>query len=176
MPYHAYSPSGSAFGKAVFLNHGNDDDYRELAAIGVDVEGCVGIVRRGSGLSRNEAVEKAASRGVAAVLMYTDGDRDKFAAGVERGTVMNDLGDPLSPGWGGVETGEKLRLDDPRVRDKFPKVPSLPVSMEVAGKILRSLEGAELPHEWRKNLKNSGIDFDRIGPGPTMLNFSYQVC
>ncbi|XP_019187931.1 PREDICTED: probable glutamate carboxypeptidase 2 [Ipomoea nil] len=171
MPYHAYSPSGSAYGKAVFLNYGRDDDYRELAAVGVDVEGCVGIVRRGGGLSRSEAVERAASRGVAAVLMYTDGDREKFAAGVERGTVMSSLGDPLSPGW---ETGEKLRLDDPRVRDKFPKVPSLPISMAAAGIILRSLEGAEIPQQWTKNLKNSGIDFKKVGPGPTMLNFSYQ--
>lgn len=174
MAYHAYAPSGTAYGKAVFLNYGRDGDYAELAAAGVDVAGCVGIVRRGGGLSRGEAVERAAARGVAAVLMYTDGDREKF--GVERGTVMSGLGDPLSPGWGGVENGEKLRLDDPRVRDKFPKVPSLPISMAAAGIILRSLGGAELPQEWKKNLKNSGIDFERVGPGPTMLNFSYEVC
>nr|GLL36498.1 probable glutamate carboxypeptidase 2 [Ipomoea trifida] len=172
MPYHAYAPSGTAYGKAVFLNYGRDGDYAELAAVGVDVAGCVGIVRRGGGLSRGEAVERAAARGVAAVLMYTDGEREKF--GVERGTVMSGLGDPLSPGWVGVENGEKLRLDDPRVRNKFPKVPSLPISMAAAGIILRSLEGAELPQKWKKNLKNSGIDFERVGPGPTMLNFSYE--
>ncbi|XP_019153916.1 PREDICTED: probable glutamate carboxypeptidase 2 isoform X2 [Ipomoea nil] len=178
MPFHAYSPSGSAYGKAAFLNHGREEDYRELAAQGVEVEGCVGIVRRGGGLSRYEVVERAAVHGVAAVLMYTDGDREEeFSEGVERGTVMGvslGVGDPLSPGWAGLETGERLQLDDPRVREKFPKLPSIPISIDAAKTILRSLKGAEVPQEWKNDLKSSSIDIGRIGPGPTMLKFSYE--
>nr|GMC88756.1 probable glutamate carboxypeptidase 2 [Ipomoea batatas] len=179
MPYHAYSPSGSAYGKTAFLNHGREEDYRALAALGVEVEGCVGIVRRGGGLSRYEVVERAAVHGVAAVLMYTDdGDREgefTFTEGVERGTVMGgSLGDPLSPGWAGVETGERLQLDNPRVGGKFPKLPSIPISIDAAKTILRSLKGADLPQEWKNDLKSSSIDIGRVGPGPTMLKFSYE--
>ncbi|KAL0426631.1 UNVERIFIED_CONTAM: putative glutamate carboxypeptidase AMP1 [Sesamum latifolium] len=111
---------------------------------GVGVKGCVGIVRRGSGMSRYEVVANAAAHGVSAVLMYTEGE---YKEGVERGTVMNGLGDPLTPGWAGIEGGEKLDLNDPRVTEKFPAVPSLPVSEAAAESIIRSLEGAGVPYE-----------------------------
>lgn len=172
-PYHAYSPSGSAYGKPCFLNYGREKDYITVSAHGVKVMGCIGIVRRGGGLSRNEVVEKAAVRGVKAVLMFTEGDDDQFAGGVERGTVMGGLGDPLSPGWGGVENGEKLKVDDPLVMQRFPSIHSLPISMMSAERILTLLEGAEMPYEWRKSMKCSTSG--RLGPGPIMLNFTYQV-
>lgn len=171
MPYHAYSPSGSAYGKAVFLNYGREQDYRELGALGVDVKGCVGLVRRGSGMSRYEVMENAASHGVVAVLMYTEGE---YKEGVERGTVMKGLGDPLSPGWAGIEGSEKLDLNDPRVKEKFPRLPSLPLSEAAAESILKSLEGTRVPYEWRESLK-SGSRIRRVGPGPAMLNFTYEV-
>ncbi|KAG8373996.1 hypothetical protein BUALT_Bualt11G0085000 [Buddleja alternifolia] len=170
-PYHAYSPSGAAYGAAVFLNYGREEDYRALAAHGVEVKGCVGLVRRGSGMSRHEVASNAAAHGVSAVLMYTEGECKE---GVERGTVMKGVGDPLTPGWAGIEGGEKLDLNDPRVTEKFPGVPSLPVSEAVAEGILRSLEGAVLPLEWREGFKSGGSKIRRVGPGPTMLNFTYE--
>ncbi|KAL6519282.1 hypothetical protein OROGR_018602 [Orobanche gracilis] len=168
VPYHAYSPSGSAYGEAVFLNYGREEDYRSLVAQGVEVKGCVGLVRRGSGMSRYEVVAHAAAHGLSAVLMYTEGECKE---GVERGTVMNGLGDPLTPGWAGVEGGEKLDVDDPRVTGKFPGVPSLPVSESSAEIIIGSLEGAGVPYEWRESFARR---IERVGPGPTMLNFTYE--
>ncbi|KAK6126582.1 hypothetical protein DH2020_039693 [Rehmannia glutinosa] len=168
MPYHAYSPSGAAYGEAVFLNYGREQDYR---ALGVEVKGCVGLVRRGSGMSRHEVVASAAAHGVSAVLMYTEGE---FKEGVERGTVMNGLGDPLSPGWAGIDGGEKLDLNDPRVTEKFPGVPSLPVSEAAAESILASLEGARVPYEWRESFKSGARRIRRVGPGPILLNFTYE--
>ncbi|KAL1541461.1 glutamate carboxypeptidase II [Salvia divinorum] len=167
-PYHAYSPSGAAHAPAVFLNCGRELDYLALAAQGVDVKGCVGLLRRGCGLSRHEAVANAAAHGVAAVLMYTEGE---FREGVERGTVMKGVGDPLSPGWAG---GEKLEPDDPKVARRFPGVPSLPVSEVAAERILGSLEGARMPFEWRESFKTGNRRFWGVGPGPTKLNFTYK--
>ncbi|XP_042017315.1 probable glutamate carboxypeptidase AMP1 isoform X2 [Salvia splendens] len=164
-PYHAYSPSGAAHAPAVFLNCGRERDYLALAASGVDVRGCVGLLRRGCGLSRHEAVANAAALGVAAVLMYTEGG---FKEGVERGTVMEGLGDPLSPG------GERLEEGDPRVVRRFPGVPSMPVSEAAAERILGSLEGARMPLEWRESFGTGSRRFWGVGPGPTMLNFTYQ--
>ncbi|GER44813.1 transferrin receptor protein [Striga asiatica] len=167
-PYHAYSPSGSAYGEAVFLNYGREEDYR---ALGADVNGCVGVVRRGSGMSRYEVAATAAAHGLSAVLMYTEGE---YREGVERGTVMKGLGDPLSPGWAGIEGGERLEPDDPQVKERFPGVPSLPVSEAAAESILGSLEGKSLPREWREGLWSGASRIDRAGPGPTMLNFTYE--
>ncbi|XP_052176103.1 probable glutamate carboxypeptidase AMP1 [Diospyros lotus] len=163
-PYHAYSPSGSAYGKAVFVNYGMEEDYGALAAQGVSVAGCVVVARRGVA-PRNAVVEKAAENGAAAVLMYSE--TEGFGDGVERGTVMAGLGDPLSPGWAGVDGGEILGLNDKEVVRRFPKIPSMPVSADTAEAILSTLEGPRAPSEWKARAL-------RVGPGPTMLNFSYQ--
>ncbi|KAJ9693801.1 hypothetical protein PVL29_009662 [Vitis rotundifolia] len=167
-PYHAYSPSGAVTGaQAVYVNLGREEDYRALRRVGVDVKGCVAVVRRGEE-SRGGVVGRAAEEGAVAVLMYTEGES---MGGVERGTVMKGLGDPLTPGWGGVEGGEALDLEDSQILNRFPKIPSMPISPEVAYSILRSLEGPPMPHHWRGDAL--GPQPGRVGPGPTLLNFTY---
>ncbi|XP_057980562.1 probable glutamate carboxypeptidase AMP1 [Malania oleifera] len=177
-PYHAYSPSGSAYAKAVFVNYGREEDYRALAAMGVKVKGCIAVARRGP-LPRSAVVGMAEERGAVAVLMYTEGN--VFRDGVERGTVLSGLGDPLTPGWangGGWDgdgvvggDGESLRLEDIEVSRRLPKIPSMPISVETAETILRSLDGGRVPYEWRDTLRSK---VGRVGPGPTFLNFTYQ--
>ncbi|XWS59324.1 hypothetical protein CRYUN_Cryun08bG0112000 [Craigia yunnanensis] len=172
-PYHAYSPSGTAQGKVVFVNYGSEDDYRVLGVMGVNVSGCIVIVKKGGSLSRGAIVEIAEKKGALGVLMYAEGDvsRGSFGFGVERGTVMKGVGDPLSPGWAGVEDGERLEIEDNKVLDRFPGIPSLPLSFESAQLILESLGGPLAPQEWR----NSGRSkLSRVGPGPVMVNFTYQ--
>ncbi|KAL5708932.1 glutamate carboxypeptidase II [Ranunculus cassubicifolius] len=166
-PYHAYSPSGMVMAKAVFVNFGRDEDYRTLVGLGVNVSGCVVVVRRGE-VARGGVVRVAEENGAAAVLLYADGDRFN---GVERGTVMRGIGDPLTPGWGGVEGGEKLDLGDNEVLGRFPKIPSLPISVENAEIILRGLGGVKVPSEWRDTLVS---DFGRVGVGPILVNFTYK--
>ena len=169
-PYHAYSPSGAVAGaQAVYVNMGREEDYLALRRAGVDVKGCVAMVRRGEE-SRGGVVARAAREGAVAVLMYTEGEK---VSGVERGTVMKGLGDPLTPGWGGVEGGEALNLEDSQIFDRFPKIPSMPISPEVAYSILRSLEGPQMSHNWWSDAL--GLKPVGVGPGPTVLNFTYQV-
>ena len=93
--------------------------------------------------SREGVVGRAVEEGAVAVLMYIKGES---MSGVERGTVMKGLRDPLTPGWGGVEGGEALDLEDSQILNIFPKIPSMPISPEVAYSILRSLEGPQMPH------------------------------
>ncbi|GLT36037.1 hypothetical protein SLA2020_104420 [Shorea laevis] len=172
-PYHAYSPSGSAHAKVVFVNYGREEDYRTLAVRGVDVNGCIVIARKGDDLGRGAVVEIAEAKGALAVLIYADGDRNRggFGSGVERGTVMRGVGDPQSPGWPGVEDGEKLGLQLSEVLSRFPRIPSLPLPFETAQIILESLGGGLMPQEWRDSGQSR---FSGVGPGPVMLNFTYQ--
>ncbi|EOY09652.1 Transferrin receptor protein, putative isoform 3, partial [Theobroma cacao] len=172
-PYHAYSPSGTTQGDVVFVNKGTEDDYRALEVMGVNVSGCIVIVKKGGSLSRGAAVEIAEKKGALGVLMYAEGDvsRGSFRFGVERGTVMKGVGDPLTPGWAGVEDGERLELEDNKVLDRFPGIPSLPLTFESAQVILESLGGPEAPQKWRDSSRSK---LSRVGPGQVMVNFIYQ--
>ncbi|KAL0714418.1 hypothetical protein Bca4012_021397 [Brassica carinata] len=170
-PYHAYSPSGSAQGDVVFVNHGEERDYRALESIGVSVRDCVVLARKGESLGRGGIVKIAEARGALGVLIYAENDGGGLG-GIERGTVMRGIGDPVSPGWPGVVGGEKLRVGDNRVTKRFPKIPSLPLSLHNAEIILASLGGARAPVEWR----NSGrVGWgQRVGPGLTVVNMTLQ--
>ncbi|KAK1257533.1 putative glutamate carboxypeptidase 2 [Acorus gramineus] len=162
--YHAYSPSGDAFAEAVYVNQGREEDYERLEELGVRIRGRVVVMRRGGG-PRGRVVEAAAERGAEAVVMFTE-------AGVERGTVMMGLGDPLTPGWAAGVGDERLRLEDEEVKERFPRIPSMPVSVDTAEVILRELRGPEVPEEWwGPQLRIRG---GRVGSGPVILNFTYR--
>lgn len=172
-PYHAYSPSGAVTARAVYVNYGRGKDYRALGAMGVNVSGCVAVARRG-GVSRGGVVRRAEEEGAAAVLLYAEGG----GAGIERGTVMGGAGDPQTPGWAGVDGGERLAAEDGRVGGRFPAIPSMPISAENARAILRSLGGPRLPIEWTDGDDGGGPREDRwggVGGGPTVVNFTYKV-
>lgn len=165
-PYHSYSPSGAVVAPAIYANLGRDEDYLILNRLGLNVHGCVVVVRRGGG-PRGAIVEKATERGAKAVLMFGNG----HDGGVERGTVLlGGPGDPLTPGWAAGSTTERLPLEDGEVRRRFPKIPSMPVSFDTAEEILGLLGGPLAPAEWSSEMPS----VVSIGGGPTVVNFTYQ--
>ncbi|KAI3868031.1 hypothetical protein MKX03_035247 [Papaver bracteatum] len=95
--------------------------------------------------------------------MYTEGGDGKI--------IVRFNGDPLSPGWDGIEGGEKLGVKDNQVMKRFPKIPFMPISVENAEMILEVLEGPKVPDEWKVTLK---YKVKRVGPGTTLVNFTYQ--
>lgn len=132
------------------------------------------LVRKGGGY-RGGVVARAAERGAKAVLIAGGAD-----GGVERGTViLGGPGDPLTPGWGAIGSvseggdGERLQVAAEEVTRRFPVIPSMPVPAVTAAEILRRLDGPPLPQEWSKGLVEPG---GGVGPGPTLLNFTYRVC
>lgn len=172
-PYHGYSPSGSAAAPPVYANYGRKEDYQKLAAMGVEVRGCVVVVRRGVGY-RGAVVQRAAEHGGAAVVIFG------AELGVERGTVLlGGPGDPLTPGWPAAAGGgvERLGVNDGEVRRRFPAVPSLPVSVAAAEEILREMGGPPLPEEWQHRLplgmQVGGVG--GVGGGSVLVNFTYEV-
>ena len=66
-----------------------------------------------------------------------------------------------------------MGLEDSEVVKRFPKIPSLPLAAESGEAILRSLGGVEVPLEWKASLGNLRVT--HVGPGPTVLNFTYEV-
>ncbi|KAL6894218.1 hypothetical protein ACP4OV_008316 [Aristida adscensionis] len=165
-PYHAYAPSGAAVAEAVFVNLGREEDYLALERLGVSVRGRVAVALRGGGY-RGGVVARAAEKGAVAVLIAGRAD-----GGVERGVVLlGGPGDPLTPGWAATGGAERLGFDNEAVKRRFPTIPSMPVSATTAVAILRSLGGPAIPPEWKAGI---GVDAGGVGPGPTLVNFTYQ--
>jgi N-acetylated-alpha-linked acidic dipeptidase len=166
-PHHAYAPSGEAVAEAVFVNLGREEDYLELERRGVAVRGRVAVAVRGGGY-RGGVVARAAERGAVAVLIAGHAD-----GGVERGTVLlGGPGDPLTPGWASTAGAERLGFENEAVKRRFQTIPSMPVSFQTAVAIIRSLGGPVMPEKWNDSL---GVDQGGVGPGPTLVNFTYQV-
>ncbi|TVU44683.1 hypothetical protein EJB05_04132, partial [Eragrostis curvula] len=167
-PYHAYAPSGGAVAEAVFVNLGREEDYLALERLGVSVRGRVAVAVRGGGY-RGGVVSRAAEKGAVAVLIAGHAD-----GGVERGVVLlGGPGDPLTPGWAATPGAERLGFDNEAVKRRFPTIPSMPVSSQTALAIIRSLGGPAIPAEWKK--ASFEVDVGGVGPGPTLVNFTYQV-
>lgn len=182
-PFHAYAPSGNVVAEVVYVNYGREEDYRKLEDLGVNVSGAIVIARYGD-IFRGDIVSIAANAGASAVILYSDpkdfaeGGKSGFypdskwltPTGVQRGTVFQGIGDPLTPGWPSTRQGE--RISDVELAATLPQIPSLPISADDALAILSALGGPVAPAEWHGSLRMPQY---RVGKGPLKLNFQYQA-
>ena len=181
--FHAYSPSADISAKVVFVNYGSEEDYSTLRDMGLDAKGAIVIAKYGK-MFRGDIVEIAAGAGAVGVLVYSDprdygGNRTQGyypdsrwlpPSGVQRGSIYQENGDPLTPGWPSLPDSERLSVDDPRT--KLPTIPSIPISAEDATTIMKSLDGPVAPAEWHGALD---LPTYRLGGGSSILNLRYKV-
>lgn len=129
--FNGYSPSTPEEGltaAVVYANYGTREDFETVAQAGVDVTGCICIVRYGANF-RGSKTENANNAGCIGVLIYSD-PRDYAKEGVEpentfpntrylpetgvqRGSLFAAAGDPLTPGWAATSDALRLDPDDP---------------------------------------------------------------
>eukprot|EP01018_Ginkgo_biloba_P016603 Gb_09577 [translate_table: standard] len=179
--FHAYSPSGDAAAEMVYVNYGRVEDFARLAEMGINASGAIVIARHGM-IFRGDIVKNSAKAGAVAVITYSD-PQDYAAndtqgnypeskwlpsSGIQRGTVFEDSGDPLTPGW--PSTLDSERLSSEYLKSVLPSIPSLPISADEALVIMRSMGGPVAPSHWHGNLN---LPAYRVGPGPGILNLTY---
>ncbi|KZT74407.1 Zn-dependent exopeptidase [Daedalea quercina L-15889] len=151
--FHGLSRGGEAQGKLVYAHYGRKQDYDELKAKGVDLNGAIVITRYG-GIFRGLKVKGAQERGAVACLIYSD-PRDDGTVTVENGydaypdgparnptsvqrgsTQFISLypGDPTTPGYPAYENSTRTEATN------IPAIPSLPISWANAQVLLREIE------------------------------------
>ncbi|TVU35164.1 hypothetical protein EJB05_17041 [Eragrostis curvula] len=188
--YFAYSGSGSVAAEVVYANYGHNEDYAYLAARGVDVAGKVVLARYGD-LHCEDMVRNARAAGAAAAIVYTDakdfgGSSAKGAkrksfpdgrwlppTGVQVGTLYYGNGDPTTPLWPSCAAGddcERLIVEELDGSEAMPGIPALPVSARDGETILKAMGGDVAPPKWQGG---EGAPVYRLGPGPSVLNFTY---
>ncbi len=170
--FNAYSPSGEITAPVVYVNYGTEDDYRQLAALGVSVEGKIVIVRYGQGY-RGTKVKSAEEHKAAAVIIYSDPQDDGAVAGttfpngpwrplsgIQRGSIIYTQiypGDPLDP----VDAAGSATRLAPADAPSLPRIPAMPINAQDAAVILASLTGPEVPSRWQGGLPLTY----HVGPG-----------
>lgn len=159
--YNAYSIDGDVTAPLVYVNYGVPADYEELERRGVDVKGKIAIARYG-GSWRGIKPKVAAEHGAIGCLIYSDPRNDGYFQGdvypkgayrnengAQRGSVADMPvfpGDPLTPGIGSTKNAKRLALKD---APTLTKIPVMPISYADALPLLRNLEGAVVPENWR---------------------------
>ncbi|XP_024527494.1 probable glutamate carboxypeptidase LAMP1 [Selaginella moellendorffii] len=183
--FFAYSPSGEALAEVVYANYGQKSDFDELKSLGVEVRGSVVIARLGKSF-RGDIVFNAQEEGAVAVVLYPD-PRDYATnattegyypfsrwlppSGVQRGSVIQDPGDPLTPGWPSSKLSERLNASN-LTRLGVPAIPALPISARDALPIIEALGGPVAPDSWQGGL---AVDAYRAGKEPVKLDFRYEA-
>ena len=162
--FNIYSPSGDVTAPVVYANYGMPDDYRELASLGVSVEGKVVLARYGEGY-RGIKAKLAEEHKAAALIIYSDPEEDGYAAGdpypqgpwrpmsgIQRGSILYTQiypGDPLTPGVAAVADAKRLAPADAA---DLPRIPTMPINAQDAAVILASLRGKHVPRGWQGGL------------------------
>uniref|UniRef100_A0A453FFP6 Glutamate carboxypeptidase 2 n=1 Tax=Aegilops tauschii subsp. strangulata TaxID=200361 RepID=A0A453FFP6_AEGTS len=182
--FFAYSASGSVSAEAVYANYGREEDFAYLSSRGVDVAGRVALARYGR-IHCEDIVHNARAAGAAAALVYPDpleyggsagegsfpDSRWLPPSGVQVGSLFRGVGDPTTPMWASSEGCERVSVEDAMATDDMPGIPALPVSARDAAEIQQVLGGAEAPADWQGR---DGSPVYRLGPGPAVLNLTYQ--
>lgn len=154
------SAAGVAEGDVVFVNYGLIEDYATLDSLGVSVKGKVVLARYGRSF-RGIKAREAEKRGAVATLIYTDPLDDGFARGdvypegpmrpmrgVQRGSVFNGTGDPLTPGYASKPGAPRLTLAE----TTLPRIPVVPISASNAQALLSGIRGTDVPAGWQGGL------------------------
>lgn len=165
-----YSGTGDVSAPVVYVNYGLIEDYKQLDSLGVSVKGKIAVARYGRSY-RGIKAREAEKRGAVGLIIYSDPADDGYAkgdvypegpmrgeTGVQRGSVMNDNGDPSTPGYPSHPGAKRISLNAMRV----PHIPVIPASYKNASALLRGVRGSAIPQSWQ-----GGLPFRyHAGPGP----------
>ncbi|WP_396222070.1 M20/M25/M40 family metallo-hydrolase [Gemmatimonas sp.] len=170
------SGAGVGEGEVVFVNFGLIEDYATLDSLGVSVQGKVVLARYGRSF-RGIKAREAQKRGAVALLIYTDPLDDGFVTGdvypegpmrplrgVQRGSVFNGTGDPLTPGYASTPGAPRLTPE----QTTLPRIPVVPISAANAQTILAAVRGTDIPRSWQGGM---ALRY-HVGPGPVRLRVS----
>ncbi|KAM9718645.1 transferrin receptor protein 1-like [Menidia menidia] len=137
----SYSPTGSVTGAVLYANYGQERDFGMLRDKNIDMNGRVVLVKSGK-ISLAEKVANAARVNASAVLIYPDqaiGDETELYGHVHMGS-----GDPYTPGFPSFNHTQF----PPVASSGLPKILAQTITLGMAKKILRELEGPNLPGGW----------------------------
>ncbi len=168
--FNAYGGDGDVTADVVYVGYGLTEDYQRLDSLRIAVRGHIALARYGRSF-RGIKAREAERHGALGLLLYSDPEDDGYyrgdvyptgpmrpPAGVQRGSVLNDIGDPTTPGRPSVPGAPRLPEDSLPV----PHIPVVPLGYGNARQLLDALAGPSVPQDWQ-----GALPFRyHVGPGP----------
>lgn len=184
--FNAWSASGAVRAPVVAAGHGLRADYADLAQRGVDVRGCIALVKYGRSY-RGVKVDLAREYGCVGVLLYSDPAGDGAERGevwpfgpfkpdwaAQRGSISPMAkvpGDPSTPGTPSPRPGQAAqRVSNAQLVASLPTIPCLPIGVRHARTILEGLA----PVPAAADAESEG-DAVATGPGPVEVLLDLRV-
>lgn len=169
-PFNGYTGDGDVTAEVVYVNYGLIEDYATLDSLGISVKGKIALARYGRSF-RGIKAREAEKRGALGLIVYSDPQDDGYyrgdvyprgpmrpAGGIQRGSMMNQNGDPSTPSWASVEGARRVPEDS----FPIPHIPIIPMSYGNARRLLEPLTGPSVPQSWQ-----GALPFRyHLGPGP----------
>jgi N-acetylated-alpha-linked acidic dipeptidase len=178
-PFNAYSGDGDVTAPVVNVNYGLEDDYRKLDSLGVSVRGRIAMARYGFSF-RGIKAREAERRGAIGLILYSDPQDDGYfhgdiyprgpmrpPGGIQRGSILNQNGDPTTPGYASLPGAPRLPKDSLGVA----RIPVVPMGYGNAERILDRMGGPAAPDGWQGGLP---LRY-HIGPGPARVRLRVRT-
>jgi N-acetylated-alpha-linked acidic dipeptidase len=177
--FNGTAAAGDVTGEVVYVNYGLIEDYALLDSMGVSVKGKIAIARYGRSF-RGIKAREAERHGAVGLIIYSDPANDGFvqgdvypagpfrpSQGVQRGSVLNQDGDPSTPGYASTAGARRIPVSEMDV----PHIPVIPMSYGNASQLLSGVGGHAIPSGWQ-----GGLPFRyHVGPGPVVARISLQT-
>jgi N-acetylated-alpha-linked acidic dipeptidase len=151
---------GDVTAPLVYVNYGLIEDYATLDSLGISVKGNIAIARYGRSF-RGIKAREAEKHGAVALILYSDPQDDGYFRGdvypegpmrnrdgVQRGSILNQEGDPSTPGWASVKGARRLSKDSMDIS----RIPVVPLGYGNAAKLLEPMRGQDVPQRWQGGL------------------------
>jgi N-acetylated-alpha-linked acidic dipeptidase len=151
---------GDVTAPLVYVNYGLNEDYATLDSLGISVKGKIAIARYGRSF-RGIKAREAEKHGAVGLILYSDPQDDGYfrgdvypegtmrnAEGVQRGSILNEDGDPSTPGWASVKGARRLPTDSMNIS----RIPVVPLGYGNAAKLLEPMRGHDVPQRWQGGL------------------------
>ncbi|XP_030607292.1 transferrin receptor protein 1-like isoform X1 [Archocentrus centrarchus] len=153
----SYSAQGTATGAVLYARYGQENDFRQLKNMNINMNGRVMLVRAGR-ISFAEKVANAAKMNASAVLIYPD--PTDYSIGEDTplyGHVHMGSGDPYTPGFPSFN-----HTQFPPVQSSgLPNILAQTITAGRATNILRQLKGRSQPDDW-EGMNRLGDESDVI--------------
>jgi N-acetylated-alpha-linked acidic dipeptidase len=177
--FNGYTGDGDVTAEVVYVNYGLIDDYKTLDSLGVSIRGKIAVARYGRSF-RGIKAREAERRGAAGLVIYSDPQDDGYfrgdvyprgpmrpETGIQRGSVMNGNGDPMTPGYASVPGVARVAEESLPI----PRIPVIPMGYGNARRLLEPLGGASVPQDWQ-----GALPFRyHVGPGPVRARLKVRT-